>query len=202
MSGGDGIVDLVFALSGRAVADDYADLLWQELRAVLPWLEEEAAAGVHPLTGTSPGQGERYLSRRSRLTLRLATPRVEQARALCGTRLDLGGPVEVGAAKERALWPAKVLYSTFVQLGLAEEVAFLAECRRLLDELGIGAQLVSGKARSMQAAGRQRQGFSLMLHGLGVDESLRLQRTGLGLERKRGCGIFVPHKSVAAVGEV
>ena len=40
-------------------------------------------------------------------------------------------------------------------------------------------------------------GFSLMLHGLRAEHSLRLQRAGLGLQHKRGCGIFVQHRSVA-----
>lgn len=196
---GEEIVDLVFALSGQVVAEDYADPLWQALRGALPWLEEDAAA-VHPLAGTSLAQGERYLSKHSRLLLRLSGNRVERARALCGMRLDLGGAVEVGAMTVRALGPTQVLHSPFVQVGLADDLAFLAKCRRLLDDLGVEGHMVSGKARSMQGADSRLQGFSLMLHGLGSEDSLRLQRTGLGADRKHGCGVFVPHKSVAVVG--
>lgn len=203
MSDRDGeIVDLVFALSGHSVADDYADLLWQGLRAHLPWLETDTGAAVHPLSRTSPGEGERYISKRSQLALRLERHRIAAARGLSGARLDLGGPVEVGAAGERELTAVKVLYSRFVQVGIADEVAFLAECRRQLGVLGIErAHLVAGKACSMRAGGQVVQGFSLMLHGLGAEDSLRLQRAGLGEDRKRGCGIFIQHKSVAAVGE-
>jgi hypothetical protein len=43
-------------------------------------------------------------------------------------------------------------------------------------------------------------GFSLMLHGLSVADSLRVQRAGIGPHRLLGCGIFVPHRSAAAVG--
>ncbi|MEK7361238.1 MAG: type I-MYXAN CRISPR-associated protein Cas6/Cmx6, partial [Pseudomonadota bacterium] len=32
------------------------------------------------------------------------------------------------------------------------------------------------------------------------EHSLRMQATGLGAERKLGCGLFIPHKSAAAVG--
>ena len=42
--------------------------------------------------------------------------------------------------------------------------------------------------------------FSMMLHGLGPEQSLRLQQRGLGPHRLLGCGLFVPHKSAAAVG--
>jgi len=37
---------------------------------------------------------------------------------------------------------------------------------------------------------------SLMLAGLSFAQSLRLQRQGLGAERKLGCGLFIPHKGI------
>jgi hypothetical protein len=39
-----------------------------------------------------------------------------------------------------------------------------------------------------------------MLHALPAEQSLRLQKRGLRPHRLMGCGIFVPHKSAAAVG--
>ena len=42
--------------------------------------------------------------------------------------------------------------------------------------------------------------FSMMLHALVPEQSLRLQQHGLGPHRLLGCGLFVPHKSAAAVG--
>jgi hypothetical protein len=44
------------------------------------------------------------------------------------------------------------------------------------------------------------QGFSLMLDGLSAAHALRLLETGMGPHRLLGCGVFVPHKSAAAVG--
>ena len=38
-----------------------------------------------------------------------------------------------------------------------------------------------------------------MLHDLKLEQSALLQQVGLGEHRKLGCGIFVPHKSIAAV---
>lgn len=194
-------VDLIFVLEGRAVAEDYADLLWQSLRRTLPWLEADADAAVHPLVGTSPGRGELYLSGRSRLVLRVAAEDAERALALSGAELDLGAPVRVGAATRRPLGETKVLYSHFVDVGLADEIAFLAECRRLLDAAQVGGEMVAGRPQRMRVGDDERRGFSLMLHGLNAAESLRLQHAGLGNERKRCCGVFIPHKAVASVGE-
>lgn len=191
------VVDLAFALGGGAVPEDYADPLWQALSAALPWLAEDESIGVHPLARISPANGRCYLSKHTRLTLRLAADKVERARALCGTQLDLDETLEVGEAKLRPLAPAKVMYSPFVAVGLAEEEAFLAECKRQLRELEIEAQPVVGKAQALRADGALVHGFSLMLHGLRAEHSLCLQRAGLGLQRKRGCGIFVQHRSIA-----
>ena len=201
MSGGDEFVDLAFGLAGDSVPEDYADPLLQALRALLPWLEEDETAAVHPLARISPGQGRRtYLSKYTRLTLRLNAARVEAARALSGARLDLGGPVEVGEAKVRVLAPAKVMFSHFVALGLDEEEAFVAECHRQLAALGVEAQMIVGRPQAMKVEGLPVRGFGLMVHGLRAEDSLRLQSVGLGAQRKRGCGIFVQHKAVVAVG--
>lgn len=196
------VVDLEFSLQGKAIAQEYADLLWRALRTKLPWLDEEAGIGVHPLAGVSPGDRELYLTRRAKLTLRLPAERVEAARLLAGARLDLGGVVEVGAAGLRPLSKITTLYSPFVAVGAEAEGEFLAVCGARLKEIGVPAQLVCGKARTGRGQVDVWHGFSLMLFGLSIDNSLRVQREGLGGERKRGCGIFIPHKSIAAVGEI
>jgi CRISPR-associated protein Cas6 len=195
------IVDLVFGLHGDAVALDYADRLWRAIEARLPWLADEPLAGVHPLAGVSAGNHELYLTRRAHLTLRLPIVCVDRARVLCGTRLDLGGAVEVGAATQQALSPIKTLYSSFVTVGVASEDEFLAICQEQLAAAGIPAQLVCGKAHVGRGQEDDWCGYSLMLFGLTVENWLRMQREGLGGERKRGCGIFIPHKSVAALNE-
>jgi CRISPR-associated protein Cas6 len=196
------VVDLDFALHGKAIVQEYADILWRALLPRLPWLAEEAAAGVHPLSGVSCGDRELYLTQRAKLTLRLPVARVEAARALTRARLDLGGEVEVGATSVRPLSKITTLYSSFVTVDADSEEEFLATCGARLREIGASAKLVCGKARTGRGQFDVWQGYSLMLFGLSIDNSLRVQREGLGGERKRGCGIFIPHKSIAAVGEI
>ena len=60
---------------------------------------------------------------------------------------------------------------------------------------------VTGRARRMHSAAGEVHGFALMLHGLKRAESVAIQETGLGRHHLLGCGLFVPHKSIAAVGE-
>ena len=196
------ILDVSFVLSGRTMAADYADTLLREVCARLPWFADEPAVGIHPLhrVGSDTGAGEVTLSRYSRLILRLPRARRAEAGALSGVRLDLGGAVEIGAAKDRELSPAAVLYSSFVTVGEEDEVPFVDACAGLLAEMGISVHMLCGKSCRGAGGGDIWSGFSLMLHGLGEEDSLMVQRRGLGGEHKRGCGIFVPHKSVGAVG--
>jgi hypothetical protein len=48
-------------------------------------------------------------------------------------------------------------------------------------------------------AARACSGFSLMIDGLSPEHSLRLQMHGLGPLRSLGCGVFVAHRSAAAL---
>jgi CRISPR-associated protein Cas6 len=200
-------VDLQFSLQGHAVPPDYADALWCAVREVLPWLEADTLAGIHPLSGLSPSAEGWYLARRSRLTLRLPRDQVNAAQALVGARLHLGGDIiEVGASQQRELMHAPVLKAKFVVFGqacddvaMAEEV-FLAACVDELTALGVPPRLLCGKPQRASTPDGVLAGFSLVLLDLKAEAALRLQRHGLGGERKRGCGIFIPHKSMAAVG--
>ena len=63
------------------------------------------------------------------------------------------------------------------------------------------SQVICGKRQQRDWPAGVVTTFSLMLHGLTASDSLRLQELGLGRHRLLGCGIFVPHKSAAAVGE-
>ncbi|MFA7269651.1 MAG: type I-MYXAN CRISPR-associated protein Cas6/Cmx6 [Sterolibacterium sp.] len=201
------VVDVVFAVHGSAIAPDYAVPLWQALRMNLPWLAEEADAAVLPLARVAHTQTALFLGRHSRLELRLPQRRVAAAQALCGRSLNLGevvgysGTLEIGAASLRSLRPTAVQYSSCVALSCAVEADFVSEAGRLLAQQGIDAQLICGKAQTQSGAEGENplQGFSLMLHGLSREHSLCIQRSGLGAGRKLGWGIFVPHRSVAAV---
>lgn len=193
------VTDLSFALGGDTIVDDYALLLWQGLLARLPWLAEEASCGVLPLAGLSRGDGLRFVSRRARLVLRLPRRRLAEADFLVGAEFDLGGRVQVGASTERPLGPAKVVHSHCVDMDSADEVEFLARSREALESRGLRAELVCGRRRSLRGESGPRSGFSMMLYGLSGEQTVDLQRQGLGLNHGLGCGIFVPHKNVAAV---
>jgi CRISPR-associated protein Cas6 len=193
-------VDVAFALRGEAIDPDHAFALRDAVLGVLTWMGDLAEAGIHPLKGVTPSGDRLVVARRAQLMLRLPRGQAAAASALSGTILDLGGAVEVGGATERELAPYPVLYSHFVDVGCDPEGEFVAEAARRVAATGVDARLIVGRHHAARSAGICVTGYSLMLHGLSPEHSLRLQETGLGANRMLGCGIFVPHKSIAAVG--
>ena len=79
-------------------------------------------------------------------------------------------------------------------LGSALHAAFA------LAGLALDCETIVGRRGEIAVGDQRLAGFSLMLHGLSAEQSLTAQAHGIGLHRKLGCGVFVPHKSVAAVG--
>lgn len=197
------MVDVVFELATGTLVTEHAELLYVALRRELPWLDEEPNAGILPLTGLGRGDGKHFVGRRSRLVIRVPMHRSSSADSLSGRMLDLGSAsLGIGRSSLRPLLPAtEVVHSHFVSFGMEDEIEFLDACRSALTKRGIGGEPVTGRAQRMAAIAGPVYGYSLMLHGLKRAESVAIQETGLGLHRLLGCGNFIPHKSVAAVGE-
>jgi CRISPR-associated protein Cas6 len=194
------VADVVFALRGQAIALDYAYALSETVARVLDWISSEPHAGIHPIRGATVSGDVLVLSKRAQLVLRLPQSRIEAARALQGVRMDLGGAVEVGDGSIRALAPYPVLYSHFVTTGHDSEQEFLAEATRLITAASIECKLIVGKRRVAACGAACISGYSLMLHGLSPAHSLQAQSSGVGRHHLLGCGVFVPHKSIAPVG--
>jgi CRISPR-associated protein Cas6 len=206
MPGAGDAVDIAFELEGNKLAGDYSFDLMQEIARRLPWLESEPEAGIHPLRSAKTDAGALLLPRRAKLVLRLPRRRGEESKTLCGQELSVGGhSLKIGEAKTRVLLPFATLYAHFVTAPdetapKDDELSFMSAVSSELRSLQTPCELVCGKRRILRAQEQEIVGYSLMLHGLALEHSIRVQRVGLGHSRILGCGIFVGHKSVAAVG--
>ncbi|MCS6944163.1 MAG: type I-MYXAN CRISPR-associated protein Cas6/Cmx6 [Sutterellaceae bacterium] len=189
------MVDIVFPLRGGPIAPEYADALSEQLCAALPWLCNEAGAGVHPLRGTTSCGAELLLSGRAALALRVPAARSQDCKQLEGVRLDLGGTIEVGTPRRRPLFAHPTLYSHLVVTDTEDEARFVADVRQALAAWNVHCDVIVGRRQSRRLAGTWRTGFSVMLHGLPPAASMHAQCAGLGAYRLLGCGLFVPHKS-------
>jgi len=200
-------VDLAFALdaaTGCQIANDYALMLAQSIRRLLPWWSTEPNAGVHPLKALSACGGALLIGGRTQLMLRVPETRVVDCAQLAGQAIDLGTnlgkPIRLGEPRVRALLAHPVIYSSCVSTGCDNEAEFVSYVRQALDTLNISGQQIVGKQSALQAESGRIVGFSLMVAGLSLENSLRVQQQGLGHHRALGCGLFIPHRSINAVG--
>ena len=193
-------VDMIFSARGKSIPRDHGFVLWRELRACLPWLDAEADAGIHSIRGAPANDDMLLLTQRTKLVLRLPQARVAGAQSLHGRQLDLDGCVlQIGASRLRPLLAFATLYSQLVCTGSDDELDFLHDITAQLEQLSVACKLLCGRSRAMRAEHTEVRGYSLMLHDLKLEQSTLLQKVGLGEHRKLGCGICVPHKSIAAV---
>lgn len=197
----DAAVDVVFPIEGHILPRDHAQALQEVLSVQLPWLGSDPVAGIHPVKVVQGNDDQALLSRRTSLLLRVGVQRADELLALAGLDLNVGGHLlRLSRPHLRELLPHATLYAYRVAAGSADELMFMAAVERELAELAIGGERVCGKRQRMMVSGRVLDSFSLMLHSLPPEQSLRLQQHGLGKHRLLGCGIFVPHRSAAAVG--
>ncbi len=194
------VVDIVFDIEGKAIPEDNSSALWREVLRHLPWLEQEKHAGIHPLQAAPSDYGMLLLTRRTKLVLRVAQAHVAAAMELTGRQLDIGDNVlRVGSGKVRPLPVFGTIYAHFVDMGSADETQFARHLARRLEEMKIQTKFICGKRQALHTDQGVVSGFSLMLYDLTPAQSILLQEIGLGANRQLGCGIFIPHKSIAAI---
>lgn len=196
------MVDVAFALSGKVVPREHRRALAEALAPRVPGLADWPGAGVHRINVSAGAGRQALLSGRSRLTLRVPRAQVDALSALSGETLDIGGlPLRLdGPPRPRDLLPHGTLYAHLVAAASDDEIAFLAEVDDELQRLGIGGRRICGRLQQFDDGSQPRPGFSLMVDGLSTAQALRLLDLGVGPHRLWGCGLFVPHKSAAAVG--
>ncbi len=207
----DDVVDLAFGIACRCLPVDHLHALARAVHEALPWFAAEPWAGLHPIHVADSGNGWMrpenpedllYLSGRTRLVLRLSKERVADARTLIGRTLDVGGhPLRVERATVRPLSVSTTIFSRYVVAGEEQnEQGFIEQAVTRLQAAGIRPKkLLCGKERFIRTPPEAIRTRSLMLAELELGESIALQQRGLGPLRQLGCGLFIPHKDIAAV---
>ncbi len=208
----DDVVDLSFRISCRQIPTTHAYELAQALYQALPWLENEPEIGIHQIHGAATGNGwERppdgelmHLSKRAKMHLRVPREKIEDARQISGATLDIAGyPVEVGEASVKLLNPIQTIFSRYV-IGPQDvnEEQFIDWMVDQLQQRDIQVRkMLCGIGHVITTPDGDIETRSVMIADLDKHTSLSLQETGVGPGRHLGCGIFLPHKGVRAVGE-
>ncbi|MFA6014320.1 MAG: type I-MYXAN CRISPR-associated protein Cas6/Cmx6 [Gallionellaceae bacterium] len=187
--------EVSFDVSGNSLPDTYPFDLWHALLRHIPALESSEYVGVLPLR-TAASEAGWLLPKRAKLVLRLPDSLVDHTESLSDQILELGSSIlKLGKRKLRPIQPYPTLHAHLVSAA-EDEVEFINNVLARLAELEIPGKLICGMRNSLIAPNREIHGFSLVIHDLKPDASLRLQYTGLGADRQFGCGIFVPYKVI------
>ena len=204
------VADLCFKITCRSLPVDHVWALQEALCRNLPWLRDEPLAAIHPIHGATSGNGWRhperhddlvYLSQRTRLRIRLPHCRIEQAQCLAHRQLDIAGhALRLGASRTSLLVEHQTLFVRYLPDNVGNENDFLAAIMHMLQQKSIcPPRIMTGRQRTIRTPDGRLNTRSIMVDGLDPSGSLLLQEEGLGQQRCLGCGIFLPHKSIAAV---
>lgn len=198
------MLDVAFTVQGHLLPRAHRASLAAALQQVLPWLDEASGAAVHRLNVVEGNGPLALLSLRTRLTLRLPRTRLVDADALSGSTLQVAGQVlRLGAAMPRELLAFGTLYAHFVAAAdgaaaAGDELAFLRQVQQEMAALGIAGRAICGRHQRQEDG--TLGGYGLMLDGLDRAAARRVLERGIGTHRLWGCGVFVPHRSAAALG--
>lgn len=189
------VTDAVFDVSGGPLPADYPSALWNALLHHVPALATDATVGVLPLR-TAASEAGMLLPKRAKLVLRLPSALAVHIDILSGKRLGSGdGALQLGNGKLRQIQAYPTLHAHLVG-STEDEVRFIREVTATLTKMEIAGKLICGMRNTLPAPGRTISGYSLVVHDLKPEASLRLQYAGLGADRNLGCGIFVPYKAI------
>jgi len=207
----DDIQDLTYRLQVKTLPLDHAQALSDAILEKLPWLREEPGAGIHLINYPESGNGWQrppetpgafvHMSGRTRLTLRLPKHRLQDADSLINESLEIDGhSVVVGKANTKLLAVTSTVIARRVTVKEHEpEQEFVDRCVDELAESGVRVRkILCGRLHELQLLNQTLQVRSVMIADLTAGDSFQLQRSGLGSGRLIGCGLFVPHKSIAS----
>ncbi|VAW67936.1 hypothetical protein MNBD_GAMMA08-866 [hydrothermal vent metagenome] len=211
----DSIADLSFKLISKEVPLDHAQQLSDELLKILPWIADEPQAGIHMIHGASTGNGwnrpeegenaSLYLSKRSRMLIRMPKTRYESMNELIGKTIQLGGhEVTFGDYQVKPFTPLGTLFCRYAIVGNNEtEDEFVGRVSADMKAMGIDlTKALCGMGHNFNLAGGLTKTMSIMVADLDPEDAVKLQQIGIGEGRKAGFGLFVAHKGIKAVGDM
>ena len=203
-------INVSFALSGTQLPADHGYVLYSAISragsaGILPArspLHKADWLAIELISGFPSGPGLITLPERgATLRLRIPAERYRDVLPLAGKRLDIGrNQIRLGLPFARPLEPGPSLYARVVTIKkFTEAEPFLEAVKRQLDSLDVTgrAELPRDeqgryRRRIVTIHGKSVVGFSVAVHDLNAEDSLRLQSSGVGGRRAMGCGVFNP----------
>jgi CRISPR-associated protein Cas6 len=194
-------VELSFGISGQTLPADHGYGLYSAIAHLCPKLHQLEGVSIQTITGIPDGQGQIYLTDKSRLRIRLEGEQVPLVYPLAGKQLTIGvHHIRLHIPQISMLEPAQMLRSRLVVIKkFLEPEPFLEAAKRQLNELEIQGRATipmnkegEPDRKAIKIKRYSVVGFGLEVADLSDEDSIKLQVHGLGGKRRMGCGIFVP----------
>lgn len=195
------MVDLLLPVMGCSLPAEHGYGLLSALAHLVPGIHQNPHIGILTVAGVGDRQGKIFLTQRSHIRIRLPIESVTSVYRAAGKRLRVGThEVQLGIPEILTLKPSSSLKARIVTIkGCLEAKALEQAARKQLECMGIIGQLDLIRDRTGMPIRKVLKikkytivGFSIMVQGLGDEDSIRLQQHGLGGRRRMGCGFFLP----------
>ena len=202
------IVDVSFKVNCQKIAADHSYHLFEAILKEFPNIEEINNLAIHSVYGAESGAGwerpetEIYLSKRTRFCIRTPAEHAKEFFVLDKKILKVGEyEMQLSKPTIKNLIITDTLFcrSVVVENNDNEE-EFLKNVHLLLKLMGINVKkMLCGKEHSIKIPNKTLVGKTLLITDLEKDDSIKIQQLGIGIGKLFGCGIFLPHKSIAPV---
>nr|VFJ45429.1 MAG: CRISPR-associated protein Cas6, subtype MYXAN [Candidatus Kentron sp. DK] len=209
------ILDYAYRIRCHTLPVEHIYPLSETIAAILPWIDDEPAIGIHSIHVADSGNGWirptgkdsndlLFLSRRTRLVLRLPRDLLPKARDLEGRTLTINGnTLTVEKGQKKPLIPSSTLFARYIVTQEHEEetrfVDYLIDQFHTLDITP--RKILCGRTNVIRTPKAPIHTRSVLIAELSPAESLRLQQNGIGPNRRLGCGLFIPHKGIGPVSK-
>jgi len=196
-------VELSFSVIGQTLPADHGYGLFSALTQCIEELHELSGWSLNTISGIPDKQGKISLREYSKLRIRLPSEKVPLVYPLAGKKLQIGiHDIVLGIPQIFTLNSASQLRSRLVVIkGYQKPESFLAAAQRQLEKLGIKGNLSISINSSGEISRKTIKikkftiiGFGLEINDLDSENSLLLQKVGIGGKRRMGCGVFVPFR--------
>jgi CRISPR-associated endonuclease/helicase Cas3 len=194
------VYDIVMPLQGQYLPQNWHYPMYG---AICKHLDSRFAPGVsfRYMGGFVVSTNRLHILPDAKMVFRTPASYAPTIMSLMGNRLDIDNyPVRFGSAKVYNLKPSTNLYSRMVTYsGGMDPIIFTQQCLDHLARMGVQAKVnlpcrFDGNLakKILVIKGAKVVGYQLTLENLSDQDSLLLQKVGLGGRRHMGCGVFTP----------
>ncbi len=203
------IVDVSFKVDCQKISLDHAYDLYEAINQKIPEINTIDNLAIHSIYGAESGAGwerpktEIYLSKRTRFCIRTPIEYADKFFHLNDQTLNIGKKYLVKLSKptiKKLIITDTIFCRSVIMENIEDEDSFLSDVNSSLSLINIKVKkMLCGKDHYIKTPKKILRSKSLLITNLEKEDSIKIQELGIGIGKLYGCGIFLPHKSIAPV---